>query len=199
VTVMNNRTARFRMGDNIYYFEEYDVETVSQGATGGSTIETQTLVPTGTPVELALGITFDVRVNIGNDGRTVLLGLKPEIVEFIKWEDYTTYGEGDGDDGGGDSEGGASTEVKLPRTNEKMIATTVGVSSGQTVVLGGMMENLKTKRVKKVPLLGDLPLLGVLFRHTENISMPSNLLIFVTANVINDRGEYVEVTPAAAQ
>jgi len=61
------------------------------------------------------------------------------------------------------------------------------------------MENLKTKRVKKVPLLGDLPLLGVLFRHTENISMPSNLLIFVTANVINDRGEYVEVTPAAAQ
>lgn len=201
VTVMNNRTARFRMGDNIYYFEEYDVETVSQGATGGSTIETQTLVPTGTPVELALGITFDVRVNIGNDGRTVLLGLKPEIVEFIKWEDYTTYGDGDGDggDGGGDSEGGASTEVKLPRTNEKMIATTVGVSSGQTVVLGGMMENLKTKRVKKVPLLGDLPLLGVLFRHTENISMPSNLLIFVTANVINDRGEYVEVTPAAAQ
>jgi len=198
VTVMNNRTARFRMGDNVYYFEEYDVETVSQGAVGGSTIETQTLVPTGAPVELALGITFDVRVNIGNDGRTVLLGLKPEIVEFIKWEDYTTYGEGDGDDGG-NSEEGASTEVKLPRTNEKMIATTVGVSSGQTVVLGGMMENLKTKRVNKVPLLGDLPLIGVLFRHAEDIAMPSNLLIFVTANVINDRGEYVEVTPAAAQ
>lgn len=196
VTVMNNRTARFRMGDNIYYFEEYDVETVSHGAAGGSTVETQTLVPTGTPVELALGITFDVRVNIGNDGRTVLLGLKPEIVEFIKWEDYTTYGEGDDDDGGGGE--GASTEVKLPRTNEKMIATTVGVSSGQTVVLGGMMENLKTKRVKKVPFLGDIPFLGVLFRHTENISIPSNLLIFVTANVINDRGEYVEVTPTIA-
>lgn len=196
VTVMNNRTARFRMGDNIYYFEEYDVETVSHGSAGGSTVETQTLVPTGTPVELPLGITFDVRVNIGNDGRTILLGLKPEIVEFIKWEDYTTYGDGgDDDDGGGD---GASTEVKLPRTNEKMIATTVGVSSGQTVVLGGMMENLKTKRVKKVPFLGDIPLLGVLFRHTENISMPSNLLIFVTANVINDRGEYVNVTPTIA-
>lgn len=202
VTVMNNRTARFRMGDNIYYFEEYDVETVSHGAIGGSTVETQTLVPTGKPVELPLGITFDVRVNVGNDGRTVLLGLKPEIVELLKWEDYTTYGDGDSDSSSsGSSSSGevTSTEVKLPRTNEKMIATTVGVSSGQTVVLGGMVENLKTERVKKVPLLGDLPLLGFLFRHSETISIPSNLLIFVTATVINDRGEYVEVTPPITQ
>ncbi|MGI5923904.1 MAG: hypothetical protein GX945_12500 [Lentisphaerae bacterium] len=222
VTVMNNRTARFRMGDNIYYFEEYDVVTFG----GSLDRENRALAPTGTPVELPLGITFDVRVNIGNDGRTVLLGLKPEIVEFVKWEDYTTFsdgGEGAAGGGGRESAGfsllktiaeklgidtedlneeetkdSGITQVKLPRTNEKMIATTVGVSSGQTVVLGGMMERLKTKKVSKVPVLGDIPLLGVLFRHTSFVDVPSNLLIFVTANVINDRGEYVEVTPTIA-
>ncbi|NLE55294.1 MAG: hypothetical protein GX617_10175, partial [Lentisphaerae bacterium] len=222
VTVMNNRTARFRMGDNIYYFEEYDVVTFGSALDS----EQRALAPTGKPVELPLGITFDVRVNVGNDGRTVLLGLKPEIVKFVSWEDYTTYSDGDSGDtsGGGSESAGFSllkaiaealgidtedledeetedsgvTQVKLPRTNEKMIATTVGVGSGQTVVLGGMMERLRTKKLRKVPLLGDIPLLGVLFRHSSIVDVPSNLLIFVTANVINDRGEYVEVTPAAA-
>lgn len=189
VTVMNNRTARFRMGDNIYYFEEYDVQTVSLGTSSGDSNQTQTLVPTGTPVQLPLGITFDVRVNVGNDGRTVLLGLKPEIKDFLGWESYASSG----------GDGGGVTAVKLPRTKEKMISTTVGVASGQTVILGGMMERIKSVKVTKIPLLGDIPYLGVLFRHTAETDTPLNLLIFVTANVINDRGEYVEVTPAAAQ
>ena len=56
-----------------------------------------------------------------------------------------------------------------------------------------MLENSKSKIVKQVPFLGDIPLLGFLFRHTETTYMPTNLLIFVTATVINDRGEYVDV------
>ena len=83
--------------------------------------------------------------------------------------------------------------MKLPRTYEKSLVTTVGVSSGQTVVLGGMLENSKSKTVKQVPILGDIPLIGWLFRHTETTYMPTNLLIFVTATVINDRGEYIQV------
>ena len=49
--------------------------------------------------------------------------------------------------------------------------------------------------LKKVPLLGDIPLLGMLFTHTETTHEPTNLLIFVTATIINENGEYVIVTP----
>lgn len=176
VTVMNNRSARIRKGDTLKYFEEFDIETVQAGQYTTNYV----LVPTGTPTDLLLGITFDVRVNIGNDGRTVLLGLKPEIVEFMEWQTYAS---------------GGTTSVRLPYTYDQKVATTVGVSSGQTVVLGGMLENTKSNQVKQVPLLGDLPLIGYLFRHTEVINIPTNLLIFVTAHVINSRGEYVDVLP----
>lgn len=192
VTVMNNRQARIRKGDKLYYFEEYDVESVDKGDAG----EQNVLVPSGTPTELPIGLTFDVNVNIGNDGKTVLLGLKPEIVEFKGWESYLTSGDDDDDDSSSSSE---LTQIKLPHTYEQSVVTTVGVASGQTVVLGGMLENKKSKNVKKVPLLGDLPFIGFLFKHEETTHTPVNLLIFITATVINDRGEYTLVEEQPAQ
>ena len=82
VTVMNNREARIRKGKNLYYFEEYDLKTVEHKSTnvlGNSTTWSEDqLVPSGTPTKLPIGLTFDVNVNIGNDGKTVLLGLKPQ-------------------------------------------------------------------------------------------------------------------------
>ncbi|NLG14062.1 MAG: type II secretion system protein GspD [Lentisphaerae bacterium] len=186
VTVMNNRTARIRKGDKLYYFEEYDTATIDKGDQG----EQQTLVPTGSPTELPVGITLDVRVNIGNNGKSILMGLKPEVVNFIQWESYSYVNSDDDDDDDDDS---TMAQIKLPRTHEQMIATTVGVESGETVVLGGLLENSKSKEVRKIPFLGDLPLIGFLFRRTIRNVEPTNLLIFVTARVINERGEYVKV------
>ena len=60
---------------------------------------------------------------------------------------------------------------------------------------GGMVENSTTTSVKQVPFLGDLPFIGALFRHTETRKTPTNLLIFVTATIINERGESVVYTP----
>ena len=94
VTVMNNRTARIRKGDKLYYFEEYDTASIDMGDQGTRT----TLVPTGSPTELPIGLTLDVRVNIGNDKKTIMLGLKPEIVKFIKWESYNYVNSDDDDD-----------------------------------------------------------------------------------------------------
>lgn len=192
VTVMNNRQARIRKGDKLYYFEDYDVESIDRGDTHGTD---QILVPSGSPTELPIGLTFDVKVNVGNDGRTVLLGLKPEIVELKKWENYLTTGDDDDDDDDDDdSDSGNSelTSIKLPHTYEQSIVTTVSVASGQTVVLGGMLEHKKTRTVQKVPILGDIPILGWLFQHKMEQSIPMNLLVFVTATVINDQGQFVE-------
>ena len=186
VTVMNNRTARIRKGDKLYYFEEYDTASIDMGDQGTRT----TLVPTGSPTELPIGLTLDVRVNIGNDMKTIMLGLKPEIVKFIKWESYNYVNSDDDDD---DDDDDTMAQIKLPRTNEQMIATSVEVQSGETVVLGGLLEQTKSNEVRKIPLLGDLPIIGFLFRRTIKSYEPKNLLIFVTARIINSRGEFVKV------
>ncbi|MBR6075642.1 MAG: hypothetical protein IKP87_10080, partial [Victivallales bacterium] len=186
VTVMNNRTARIRKGDKLYYFEEYDTASIDMGDQGTRT----TLVPTGSPTELPIGLTLDVRVNIGNDKKTIMLGLKPEIVKFIKWESYNYVNSDDVDDEDDDD---TMAQSKLPRTNEQMIATSVEVQSGETVVLGGLLEQTKSNEVRKIPLLGDLPIVGFLFRRTIKSYEPKNLLIFVTARIINSRGEFVKV------
>ncbi len=70
------------------------------------------------------------------------------------------------------------------KTNE--IVTQVLVKNGDTVVLGGVYEQTKTHRSNKVPMFGDLPLLGFLFRDKTDIDKKSELLIFVTPKILKD-------------
>ena len=71
-----------------------------------------------------------------------------------------------------------------PDTTESVVDTTVTVPDGQTIILGGMIKLNQTKGGAKVPLLGDLPLLGGLFRNTSNSDRSSNLYVFVKANIL---------------
>ncbi len=64
------------------------------------------------------------------------------------------------------------------------IGTQVLVNNGETIVLGGIYQNTRANRIDKVPLLGDLPLLGLLFRRTYEKLGKSELLIFVTPKVV---------------
>ena len=87
------------------------------------------------------------------------------------------------------------TNILLPRTHEQTIATAVSINSGETVILGGMVENRETNEVHKIPFLGDIPFIGRLFTHTSKTNEPTNLLIFVTATIIDENGEYVIAKP----
>ncbi len=66
------------------------------------------------------------------------------------------------------------------------IKTTVLVNDGETVVLGGIYQTSATRGVLKVPLLGDIPILGALFRKDTAISTKQELLIFITPKIYND-------------
>ncbi len=178
ITVTNNQSAYIFRGTKRFYFENYDLETVDQGDFGSTT----KVVPTGSPKELPLGLFLSVRPNIGNDGKTLVLALKPEVKEFLGFESFSEDGL-----------------VKLPIVSESSLATTVVLNSGETVVLGGMLTKNDSETVKKVPVLGDIPLLGFFFRHRETTSNPEHLLIFVTARIIGPAGRYVQVVPQAPE
>jgi general secretion pathway protein D len=83
----------------------------------------------------------------------------------------------------GASEGGLGAVT----INKRTANTTVVVADQQTVVLGGLMQDAYTTSREKVPVLGDLPILGALFRKTTTVKKKSNLLLILTPHVIRDQ------------
>ena len=73
-----------------------------------------------------------------------------------------------------------------PITSKRKIANTVEVRDGQAVVIGGLIRDQETETVDKVPFLGDIPLLGLLFRRTSTTVEKRNLLLIIIPHVIKD-------------
>ncbi len=76
-------------------------------------------------------------------------------------------------------------DVTSPIINKRTMTTQVSVPTGQTVVVGGLVRDNLTETVRKVPFLGDIPLLGALFRRTIRSEQKTELLVFLTPHVIN--------------
>lgn len=64
------------------------------------------------------------------------------------------------------------------------------VRSGETVVLGGLLNNQTTESVSKVPILGDIPLLGYLFRYNSTSTSKQNLMVFIHPVILRDGASY---------
>ena len=73
-----------------------------------------------------------------------------------------------------------------PTFNTRTVQNAVLVKSGETVVLGGLMDDASKQEVSKVPLLGDIPLVGQLFRYTSNEKSKRNLMVFIRPTIIRD-------------
>jgi len=83
--------------------------------------------------------------------------------------------------------GGVGTEDNVgPTLTKTLLRNSIVARDGETVVLGGLFRNQITKSVSKVPLLGDVPILGWLFKSTSDREEKRSLLIFITPRVIDD-------------
>jgi type IV pilus assembly protein PilQ len=80
----------------------------------------------------------------------------------------------------------SATGGSVPSIDTRQIITQVLVNDGQTVVLGGILDTTKTKSANKVPWLGDIPVLGNLFKSTTNINNKKELLIFITPKILRE-------------
>lgn len=78
------------------------------------------------------------------------------------------------------------TDFNAPIVNQRQADTTVTVADGQTIILGGMIRTIVNSRTKKLPLLGDIPILGQLFRSTERQNVKTELLVFLTPRLVRD-------------
>ena len=77
-----------------------------------------------------------------------------------------------------------TSTLNAPTVNQREAQTTVSVKDGETVVLGGIINDTFSKTVSKVPLLGDLPVIGYLFRSSSKLVSKTELLVFMTPHVV---------------
>src|SRR6185436_848417 len=79
-----------------------------------------------------------------------------------------------------------------PDQTTRTVDTHVTLPDTYTVVLGGLIQEEETTSVRKVPFLGDLPILGFFFRQTEDQSNPSHLFLFVTPRILRDTERFAD-------
>lgn len=181
LTVINNRPATINDGKVQYYYEEYQVKTQILERRSSSQ-----LVPSGKPTKITSGASLDVLASVGGDGKTITLALNPKVNSDVQMVAFATITDTD------DSGSIVSTfDIKLPEYRTQDLSTRVVVRSGQTVVMGGVLERQQTKYVESIPVLGNLPIIGAAFRRRTEVDRPRYLLIFVTATVLSDSGEYI--------
>jgi general secretion pathway protein D len=87
-----------------------------------------------------------------------------------------------------------SEGLQLPVFATRSAQTVVVTPNGKTVIIGGLMQDNKVETVRKVPLLGDIPILGLLFKHTELKDTKTELLIFLTPFIVQNPNDLVSLT-----
>lgn len=177
VTALNNQTATIKVVTEFVYATRYQASVVREDLnsdgdftdTVSGTKETRFVNVPQDFVTKDLGILLHVTPSVGQDRRTITLALKPEVSEL-----KTT-----------DSFGG---EVSLPRFTARNLETSIAIDNGETVMLGGLMKDTTGRSVTRVPFLGSVPVVGKLFRKESDSIERSNLLIFVTAQLVDPTG-----------
>ena len=182
LTVLNNRPATISDGKVQYYYEEYQVkQTVQQYYTASS------WVPSGRPTKVTAGAELNVLASIAGDGKHIILALNPRVNTDVQLVPFATLADYDPQS----RQVLNSFTLRLPEYRTQELATRVVVRSGETVVMGGVLERERVTMVEAVPVLGNIPVLGAAFRRRTEVDKPRYLLIFVTATIVNEKGEYV--------
>ncbi|MCB1126080.1 MAG: type II and III secretion system protein [Verrucomicrobiae bacterium] len=132
--------------------------------------------------QIPLGPTLDVIPHVSADGYTIQMNLLPTLTEFLGYDDPGQFQV---------LVGNLAAPTPLPRFRIRQVTTTSIVWDGQTIVMGGLIAEKVTKVRDKVPVLGDLPVLGRLFRSEGKASSKKNLVIFVTPTIIDPAGNRV--------
>jgi general secretion pathway protein D len=157
------------------------------GATSAGVIGSTLNYPT---ITLPFGPTLDVVPYVSADGYTIDMTLIPSYTEFLGYDPPGAFVPQAQSASSGAS--GVATplvgQLPLPHFRVRQVTTTVVVWDGQTVVLGGLIAENVTKLKDKVPVLGDLPVVGRLFRSESSQTKKKNLMIFVTPTILDPAG-----------
>ena len=134
------------------------------------------------------GVTLEVDPVLGADEFTIDLSLSPEVVEFDGFINYGTPIFSGGTDILGRSTLMTSNRILMPVFSTRKVTTQVTIWDGQTIAIGGLIREDVQDVEDAIPIAGDLPLVGRLFRSSSEQHLKRNLTIFVKAMIMDPAG-----------
>lgn len=148
-----------------------------------------------------LGVILEVEPQVGADNYTIELSLKPEVIDF---DGFVNYGSPIYNyifnqavavnplNTGIERVVATENVINQPVFSVRRVETNVSIWDGQTVAMGGLIREDVQKVDDKVPILGDIPLAGRLFRSNVDQKIKKNLIIFVTARLMDPEGKALQ-------
>ncbi len=182
VTTKSGNEAIIRIVEVHRYPQDYDVETGQR---------TAPVVKPQDWEDFDLGVSLKVTPVVDSDSNTIDLDLMPEITKFKGFDlyvvGYNAYDAGGNNDfkRGGD---GSTLFAKMPFFEKRSVQTQVTIADGNTVLMGGLVDERTETFRDQIPFLGDIPYLGRLFRTEGSRNSKKNLVIYVKATQVDDHG-----------
>lgn len=131
-----------------------------------------------------VGITMTVTPTVDTEKRLIHMTVEPKVTALVGWTVYSYTPEGD------DNESSAKDPVQISRPiiARRSTVTNVSVADNETIVIGGIIKDYTITINDKIPFLGDIPLVGELFKSKASSVQKTNLLVFVTARMLKPDG-----------
>ena len=183
VTVMNGQRAEIKDVVKIRYnktIEEAEDQDIDVGDLYAVTYDYAV-----TPKEWdsrEYGTRLIVTPSVQPDDKTIELDVQPEVSSLLMFRQFVSS---------------RNNDYSLPQFFVQSVKTTVSINDGDTLVMGGLMRDELVKTQDKVPIIGDLPLIGRFFRGESQVEKKSNLMVFITAKIIDPAGRSRRVKTAS--
>ena len=171
VTTLSGQMANIQMANIVPYASDFTRTNIGSA-------NFPVMVEIYKVAEKVTGISLEVTPSVAGDSKVVTMDIHPEVsvlVNQIPISSSTDFPAGLG----------------YPVIDTRTTQTSVVIKSGETVVLGGLIREDEKVTKRKVPILGDIPLVGNLFKSDHTDKIKKNLLIFLTATILNSKGEPV--------
>jgi general secretion pathway protein D len=197
VTTLSSRQTQIKVVDVKYIVTDLGVgQTASGGSSfggvtgGGAGVVGGFIQPITEAVEL--GPVLDLVPYVSADGYTIQMTIIPTIKEFVGYDlDTAKLFTAQVQSVGGNAAPPLTSTTPLPQFRLRQVVTSAIVWDGQTVMIGGLIAENVAKTKDKVPILGDVPVVGRFFRSESLATKKKNLLIFVTPTIIDPAGNRV--------
>jgi general secretion pathway protein D len=195
ITTQSGQQATIKVVTEYIYPTEFETQGISGGDNNNVNNQSQQGGVVGAVVTPSafetreVGVILEVMPEVSPEGQMINLTLSPEVVSEPEWRNYgsqyTSY----------DPNGNPVTQnlnMEQPFFHTRSLRTNLLIYNGATVVMGGMITEVRKDVDDKVPLLGDIPIVGRLFRSRYESSEKRNLLIFVTARLVDPAGRALD-------
>ncbi len=172
IMTLNNQPALISVGSEFFYTIQ---QTTNQQGSGGGVANT---LQSDLVNSVFAGILLDITPEIDDDGR-ITLKINPSLSETIQTIQPSEDGE---------------SRAVPPDLNRRQLSAVVTVQDGERVILGGLISSSDSINENKIPLLGDIPLLGWLFKYEEKLNSIEELVIVIEPHIIKEGKQTISLS-----